>query len=60
MAIRSTVTKQSNMILYFFFLIALSVCLYYVFLNLSIYRIVYAVHMNCHNSKFILIQTFSL
>ena len=46
MTIRSTVTKQSNMILHFFFLIVLSICRSYVFLNLSIYRLVYAVCIN--------------
>ena len=43
MAIRSTVTKHSNKILHFFFLIALSICYSYIFLNLSIYRLVYVV-----------------
>ena len=46
MIIRSTVTKQSDMILHFFFLIALSICHSYIFLNLSIYRFVYAVCIN--------------
>ena len=43
MTIRKTVAKQNNMILHFFFLIELSICYPYVFLNLSIYRLIYII-----------------